>query len=119
MADNVIVHFELGTVPGMSRHRISVWNDDGGLLAGPSAEIPEAVTVLEGSTLFVEASVPVETPRNKTPRRDEKRWRLRACTDASAVLTLGPGRKRGMKGIPGIEILVAGAEHITRTPPSS
>ena len=36
----------------------------------------------------------------------------------SAFLTLGPGRTRGMKGIPGIEIRVDGAEHITRTPAS-
>jgi hypothetical protein len=118
MTHQVVVHFALDTVPGMSRHRVSVWDADGGLLCGPSAEIPDDVAVSEGTTLFVEASVPVETARNQTPKRDVKRWRLRACAEAHAVLTLGPGRTRGMKGIPGIEIRVDGAEHVTRTPAS-
>ena len=110
MPNSVLVHFALETGPGMSRHRVGVRNTDGAVLRSSSAEPPEALEVHEGTTFFVEASVPLEPRRNQRSRRDERRWRLRACPDAQAVLTLGGTRGRGHHGYPGIEIRVNGAQ---------
>ena len=109
MSEPVIVHFALDTVPGMNRHRVSVWNDNGTALSEPSAECPGDLAVIDGETIFVEASVPAEPKRNRPPARDEGRWELRASADASAVLNLG--RKRTNGSGTAIEIHVNGAEH--------
>jgi hypothetical protein len=109
MPEPVIVHFALDTVPGMNRHRVSVYNDNGTLLSGPSAESPADLSVGDGETIFVEASVPAEPKRNHPPARDEGRWQLRASADARAVLNLG--RKRTNGSGTAIEIHVDGAEH--------
>jgi len=108
MSDPVIVHFALDTVPGMNRHRVSVWNDNGTLLSGPSAESPADLSVGDGETIFVEASVPAEPKRNRPPGRAEGRWELRASADAQAILNLG--RKRTNGSGTAIEIRVDGAE---------
>ncbi len=117
MPNSVLVRFALATVPGMSRHRVSVWNTDGGLLRSSSAEMPEDLEVHEGTTFFVEASVPLEPRRNQRSRRDERRWRLRAASDAQAVLTLGGTRGRQHHGYPGVEIRVDGAQVLSNASP--
>jgi hypothetical protein len=111
MADNVIVHFDLATAPGMHRHRVSVWDDAGGVLRGPSAEVPADLSVDDGTTLVVECSTPVVTGKTHTARRDEKRWTLRAAPNASVVLELG--KIRGSK-VPGVSLRVEGAAHVRR-----
>jgi len=111
MPDNVIVHFDLATAPGMHRHRVSVWDDSGGVLRGPSAEVPADLSVDDGMTLVVECSTPVVTGRTHTARRDEKRWKLRVGQNSRAVLELG--KIRGSK-VPGVSLRVEGAGHIRR-----
>jgi hypothetical protein len=108
MSEKVIVHFALDTVPGMNRHRVSVWNDNGTVLSEPSAECPADLAVPDGETIFVEASVPAAPKRNRPPARDEGRWELRANADAQAVLNLG--RKSTNGSGTAIEIRVDGAE---------
>jgi hypothetical protein len=113
MPDSVNVHFDLEAGPGMRRHRVSVWNDDGGMLRGPSAEPPADLSADDGTTLYVEASTPVVVGKTHTSRRDEKRWRLRVARGAHAVLELG--KVRG-KPVAAISIRIDGAEHIRRDP---
>ena len=88
----------------MNRHRVTVWDDEGGLLSPPSADIPVDLSVHDGETFWVEASVPGPPTRRNRTVRDERRWELRAATDAQAVLNLG----RKGKGSH-IEIRVNGA----------
>lgn len=104
----MIVRFDVTTVPGLNRHRVSVWNDQGGLLRDSSAETPAEVTVRDGETIIVEASVPAERKRNKAHARDQARWRLRASATAKSVLKLGKTPKYGLGSA--IEIRVDGAE---------
>ena len=108
VAQRVVVTFVIDGGSGLNRHRVSVWDDAGGLLRGPSAQSPGDLEVQEGTTLFVEASVPAEARRNKARTRDEQRWELRACPSGHAVLRLGTTPEYG----PGsaIEIHVDGAE---------
>jgi hypothetical protein len=106
--DRVVVRFALGSVPGMGRHRVSVWNDDGAMLCPPAAQSPADVFVNEGATFFVEASVPRAAGRNCVPSRDQRRWPLRARRNASAVLKLGETPTYGVSTA--IEIHVEGAE---------
>ena len=109
MPNSVIVKFDVTTVPGLNRHRVSVWNDQGGLLRDSSAETPAEVTVPDGETIFVVASVPAERKRNqKEHGREEGRWRLRASATAKDVLKLGKTPKYGLGSA--IEIRVDGAE---------
>jgi hypothetical protein len=113
MPKSVVVHFALQTAPGMSRHRIGVWNTDGGVLCSPSAQIPDPVEFDEGTTFILEASVPREPRPNKPRTRDERRWRLRAAPNSSTVLELGGTRGSGHRGFPGIEVRVDGATQIS------
>jgi hypothetical protein len=115
MTEPVIVQFTLDTVPGLNRHRVSVWNADGGQLSPPSAEGPAELAVRDGETIFVEASVPAEPKKNKAPSRDEGRWRLRVSADATDVLKLGKTRTKTSA----IEIRVHGAEQSRAPRPSS
>jgi hypothetical protein len=108
MPHTVIVTFALDAVPGMGRHRVSVWNDDGAMLCPPSAQSPADVFVREGATFFVEASVPRAASSKAIPSRDERRWPLRARRDATAVLKLGESPTYGLSTA--IEIHVEGAE---------
>ena len=107
MEEEVTVRFDLHA-PGMNRHRVSVWADDGGLLSPPSAEIPVELSIEDGATIFVEASVPAQPTRARRSGRDERRWELRAASDAHAVLNLGRKGKNGNTGT-AIEIRVDGA----------
>ncbi len=116
MSEPVIVQFALDTVPGMNRHRVSVWNENGTLLCEPSAECPADLSVPAGETIFVEASVPAAPKRNRPPARDEGRWELRASADAQAILNLG--RKSTNGSGTAIEIRVNGAEQ-QRSPKKS
>jgi hypothetical protein len=84
--------------PRMSRHRVSVWSDEGALLRSPSSEVPENLEVADGETIWVEASVPGTPTRNTRPERDERRWELRADPDARAVLNIGRKGKNGASG---------------------
>jgi hypothetical protein len=108
MAQPVNVHFALNNVPSMSRHRVTVRSADGTLLSGPSAEMPTNLSVNEGATIVVEASIPAAPKRNQPPARDEGRWELRANADSHAVLSLGRQRKTGANTT--IQIQVDGAE---------
>jgi len=108
MADRVIVSFALDAVPGLGRHRVSVWNDDGAMLCPPSAQSPADVVVHDGELIFVEASVPRAAGRNRAPTRDQRRWPLRASRDGRAVLKLGEAPTYGLSSA--IEIHVDGAE---------
>jgi hypothetical protein len=114
MSDSVTVHFDLATVPGMHRHRVSVWNDDGGQLRPASAEVPADLTINDGDTFVVEASTPIEGRKKPTTDRDEARWRLRARHNSSAVLELG--KSRANKGGIAVAIRVEGAEQIRKEP---
>jgi hypothetical protein len=107
MPDRLTVSFALQTVPEFNRHRISVWSPDGAELSPPSAQGPVDVTVGEGATFFVEASVPA-LPGRKGSTRQHVRWELRAARDASALLCLGSTPTYGPSGT--IEIRVEGAE---------
>ena len=109
MAERVNVHFDLEAGPGMRRHRVSVLNDNGGVLRGPSAEPPADIEIDDGTTLFVEASTPVVVSKKHTSRRDEKRWRLRVAAGKQAILELG--KVRG-KPVAAISIRIDGAEQI-------
>jgi hypothetical protein len=93
--DDVNVHLAVEAPQHMNRHRISVRDDDGRLLSGPSAERTVDLTVRRGATIHVEASVPSRADRN-LPGRDERHWRLRAATDAQVVLNLGRPAKNGV-----------------------
>lgn len=108
MADRVNVFFAINAPQAMNRHRVSVWDDDGCRLSGPTAESTVEVSIGLGQTIHVEASVP-SMPARKTPvaRRDEGRWQLRAATDAHTVLNLGQERTVGTGNA--IEIRVDGA----------
>jgi hypothetical protein len=117
MPESVTVHFDLSSVPGMHRHRVSVWNEDGGLLRPSSAEPPADLEVTDGDTFVVEASTPIENKRKPTNDRDEARWRLRARQNSSAVLELG--KSRFNKGGIAVAIRIEGAEQIRREPRSA
>jgi hypothetical protein len=85
---------------------LSVWDDEGALLSGPSAERTVDLVIRRGATFHVEASVPVQAKRN-LPARDERRWALRAAADAHRVLQLGRVPKIGPSTA--IQITVDGA----------
>jgi len=102
--DHITVRFELNA-PSMNRHRVSVWDGDGALLSPPSADVPVDLSVVDGETFWVEASVPGAATRRNRAGRDERRWELRAANDAQAVLNVGP--KGGQ-----IEIRVDGATQL-------
>jgi len=106
MLEDVSVHFAINAPQHMHRHRLSVRDDDGGLLSGPTAERGVDLIVEHGATLHVEASVP-STPDRNLPGRDERTWQLRAAPDAHAVLNLGRKAKNGQGTA--IEITVDGA----------
>ena len=106
MFEEVSVHVAIDAPQNMHRHRISVRDDDGGLLSGPTAERTVDFVIRHGATIHVEASVP-STPDRNLPGRDERTWRLRAAADAHAVLNVGRKAKNG-KGT-AIEITVDGA----------
>jgi hypothetical protein len=108
MPGDVTVTFALDAVPGMGRHRVSVWNDDGAMLCPPSADSPADVVVSEGDTFYVEASVPCSGGRKSSPARDNLRWPLRATRDGRAVLKLGEAPRYGLSSA--VEIHVEGAE---------
>jgi hypothetical protein len=103
----VDVHLAINTAPPTGRHRVSVWDDDGQMVNGPSCESLLDLSVPKGATFYVEASLPAEPKRNRPPGRDERRWTLRADAAAHAVLSLGGKWKSG----PGasVEIRVDGA----------
>lgn len=105
--DDITVRFDIDA-PTMNRHRVSVWDDEGALLSPPSADLPDELSVHDGDTFWVEASVPGRPTRNNRAGRDERRWALQAATDAQAVLNLG---RKGSH----IEIRVDGAAQ-RRTP---
>jgi hypothetical protein len=106
MFEDVNVHFAIDAPQHMNRHRITVRDDDGGLLTGPSAERIVDLTVRHGAMIHVEASVPA-MPDCNLPERDERQWSLRAAADAHAVLNLGRRAKNGIGTA--IEITVDGA----------
>jgi len=94
---HVTVHFEIDA-PMTNRHRVSVWNDEGGVLVPSSAAIPDDLLVEDGDTIWVEASVPGSATRANRANRDERRWELRASSDAHAVLEIGRKGKNGATG---------------------
>jgi len=106
MFEDVSVHFAINAPQHMNRHRISIRDDNGGLLGGPSAERAIDVVIRQGATLHVEASVPSLPGRNR-PDRDERTWELRAAPDARTVLNVGKKAKNGVGTK--IEITVDGA----------
>jgi hypothetical protein len=106
MFDDVSVHIAIDAPQHMNRHRISIRDDNGGLLGGPSAERSLDLVARHGATLHVEASVPSLPGRNR-PDRDERSWELRAAPDAHAVLNVGKKAKNGVGTR--IEITVDGA----------
>jgi hypothetical protein len=108
MAGHVTVSFELHTVPGLNRHRVSVWSAEGAQLSPPSAQSPDDLVVDEGTLIFVEASVPVAAVKKRAPTRDEKRWKLRASAGSTAVLKLGNAPTYGLSSA--LEIQIEGAE---------
>ncbi|MBM3673068.1 MAG: hypothetical protein FJW86_12940 [Actinobacteria bacterium] len=106
MLEDVKVRFAIDAPPHMNRHRLSVRDENGSLLSGPTAERSVDFVVRPGATLHVEASVP-STPDRNLPGRDERAWELRAAADAHRVLNLGKRAKNG-RGT-AIEITVDGA----------
>ena len=104
--DPITLRFQI-VAPSMNRHRVSVWDDEGAMLSPPSADIPDDLSVVDGQTIWVEASVPGSVSSRRA-ERDERRWRLRAGADAHAVLNIGRRGKTGSKGTH-IEIRVDGA----------
>lgn len=106
MLEDVSVHFAINAPQHMNRHRLSVRDEDGGLLSGPTAEKTVDFVIRQGATIHVEASVPA-TPDRNLPGRDERTWQLRAAADAHAVLNLGRKAKNGTGTA--IEITVDGA----------
>jgi hypothetical protein len=108
MTKPVNVQFALTSCPSMSRHRVTVRSGDGTLLSGPSAELPTTLSVNDGATIVVEASIPAVPKRNQPPARDEGRWELRANAEAQSLLNLGRNAKTGAKTA--IQIQVDGAE---------
>ena len=105
--ERITVRFEIDA-PGTNRHRVSVWDDEGALLSPPSADLPLELAVHDGETIWVEASVPSSATGSKRANRDEKRWELRAASDAHAVLNVGRKGKNGFGGTL-MEIRVDGA----------
>ena len=104
--EQITVRFAI-EAPTMNRHRVSVWNDDGSLLCPASADVPTDLSVEDGATIWVEASVPAKPTRLRPEGRAEGRWALRAASDAHAVLKLG---QKGAYGASrAIEIRVDGA----------
>ena len=100
------VRFEIDA-PDMRRHRVAVLDDNGAVLSPPSADIPVDLSVQSGNTIWVEASVP-SSVRSRRAERDERRWKLRAASNAHTVLNVGREGKHGASGTR-IEIRVDGA----------
>src|SRR5690349_15957973 len=102
----VIVTFGIQAA-GMQRHRVSVSSPEGAVLRPSCTESPDALTVNDGETFFVEASVPALPRRNQPPSREERSWELRASADAEDVLKLGRAPRYGPSSA--IEIHIRGA----------
>ena len=107
MLNDVTVHLAIDAPQAMNRHRVSVWDENGLLLSGPTAEPTVDLSIRDGATIHVEASVPSTPKRNENGGRDEQRWELRAANDAHTVLNLGRKAKIGQGTA--IEIRVDGA----------
>ena len=92
---------------GAQRHRVGVSSSEGAVLRAPCTEIPDGLTMNDGETFFIEASVPTLPGRNQLPSREERSWELRASASAEDVLKLGRSPRYGPSSA--IEIHIRGA----------